>query len=86
MTRITSRTVFGLALLLINSSIAYADVIDDNLAKAEKGVISAQKRLDTAKACIANRPICIADLTAKAVKSADRAAKKLADLKAASAE
>lgn len=77
------KIIFGLSLLLINSAVSYADVLDDNLAKAEKGVISAQKRLDNAKQCIANRPVCLADLTAKAQKSADRAAAKLAALQAA---
>lgn len=81
MTRITTATVFGLALLLGN--MAHADVLDDNLVKAEKSFTNAQLRLDKAKACIANRPICLADLTAKAERAAKRAADKLAAYKTA---
>lgn len=66
--------------------VAKADILDDNLAKAEKSVISATKRLEAAKQCIANRPVCLADLTTKAQKSSDRAAAKLAALKSANAE
>lgn len=66
--------------------VATADVLDDNLVKAEKSFTNAQLRLDKAKACIANRPICLADLTAKAERAAKRAADKLAAYTAAAGD
>lgn len=80
------KLILSTVTFMLFANFAAADVIDDNLAKAEKSVISAQKRLDTAKACVANRPVCLADMTAKAQKSSDRAAAKLAALKSANAE
>lgn len=71
---------------MLFANFAAADVIDDNLAKAEKSLVTAQKRLDIAKQCIANRPVCVKEMTAKAQAANDRAAAKLAALKSASAE
>lgn len=61
-------------------SFAHADILDDNLAKAEKSVASAEKRLAAAQACVvdeAARMACKADMTAKAQKALANAQKKL---------
>lgn len=76
------KIIFGLSLLLVSNTISYADVISDNLAKAEKGVVNAQKRLAAAQDCAERHDQCLIELTAKAQKSADRAAAKLAQLQA----
>lgn len=60
------------------TSSAMADIVDDNLAKAQKGMITAQKRLDKATACQAIHDQCLADMKAKAEASVMRAQKKLA--------
>lgn len=67
---------------IFSYGVAHADVIDDNLAKAQKSVITAQARLVKAQACADDRETCLKDMTTKAQKSADRAAKKLAALMA----
>ena len=68
------------ALMVAFASVAHADVIDDNVAKAEKSVVKATERLEKAKACQANREVCMAEMVSKAQKAAERANKKLADL------
>lgn len=80
MTRITTASVFGLAMLL--SNISHADVISDNLAKAEKSVVNAQKRLAAAQDCASRHDECLQEMITKAETSSKRAADKLAALTA----
>jgi hypothetical protein len=63
------------------ASVASADILDDNLAKAEKSVANAEKKLAAAQACVideAARAKCKADMRAKAEKSLANAQKRLA--------
>lgn len=61
---------------------AVADIIDDNLVKAQQGVERAQKRLAAAKECAANKPACLAEMQEKAEAAVARAQKKLASITA----
>ena len=60
---------------LATASEAHADIVDDQLAKAEKAVATAAKGLEKAKACAAIHEQCLADMKAKAQKRLDNAQK-----------
>jgi multidrug resistance efflux pump len=76
------KSIIIAAMIVISSaSFANADILDDNLAKAEKSVINANKKLDAAKACVATieaRAECKATMVAKAEKALANAQKRLA--------
>lgn len=69
-------------LMAFIATAAVADVIDDNVAKAQRSLENAQKRLAAAKECQKDRENCLAEMIEKAQKSAERATKRLADLQA----
>jgi F0F1-type ATP synthase membrane subunit b/b' len=76
----------SVALIVVPLSYAVADIIDDNVTKAEKSVENANKRLAKAQECAANRPVCLADMKKKAEAAAKRANEKLAAINQATAE
>jgi F0F1-type ATP synthase membrane subunit b/b' len=68
------------------TSVAHADYISDQIAKAEQRIESAEKNLQKWRDCEANRDECIATLRAKAEKSAERANARLAELNTKTAD
>lgn len=74
------KSLYATMFVLATINHSFADVIDDNVAKAERAVASASKRLDTAKQCQANRETCMADMKAKADKRLAAAQKAVAAL------
>lgn len=75
------KIILATAALFIASA-ASADMFDDRLARAEKSVAAATKRLEAARACVADKAACIEVEKQRAEKAAQRAAKQLADLAA----
>lgn len=73
---------FFAAFAALSINFANADIIDDNVIKAQKSVEAANKKLAAAKMCQANRVTCLADMQAKAQKALERAQKKLAAITA----
>lgn len=74
------KNVLFAAMAVLVSSIsmpAMADIIDDNLVKAERSVVQAQNRLQVAKDCVANRVECLATIQDKANKALIRAQKRV---------
>ena len=59
------------------TAVAHADIVDDQLAKAQKSVATATTKLEKAKACAAIHDQCLADMKAKAEKRLTNAQKAL---------
>lgn len=74
------RVIIAAIAVLSIAPLAHADYIDDQIAKAEKRMASAEKNLKKWQDCAATREVCLAELREKASKAASRAQQKLADL------
>lgn len=72
------RAVVICASMAFITTAAVADIIDDNVVKAQQGLERAQKRLAAAKECQVNREACLKDMKEKATAAVARAQKKLA--------